>query len=93
MIIDNKMLNSLADLSRLQISHSEKEKLSADLNSVLAYFDVLNSIDMIDIQSTDDISPTPLRNDAVSPSCDRTEILQNAPSKSEEMFIIPKAID
>lgn len=92
MIIDDKMLNALADLSRLEISKSDKENISVDLNSILSYFEILNSIDLPKTQLNDDIDIR-LRNDIVVQSYDRNEILQNASSRSEEVFIIPKAID
>lgn len=93
MIIDDKMLNNLADLSKLEIQESERERISVDLNSILSYFEVLSNIDMTKIEQDDDILAALLRNDVVVPSYDRAEILQNASSRSDEMFIIPKAID
>lgn len=93
MIIDDKMLNALADLSRLEISKSDKENISVDLNSILSYFEILNSIDLPKTQLNDDATDIRLRNDVVVQSYDRNEILQNASSRSEEVFIIPKAID
>lgn len=92
MIIDDKMLNALADLSRLEISKSDRENISNDLNSILSYFEILNSIDLPKTQP-DDAANIQLRNDIVVQSYDRKEILQNASSRSEEVFIIPKAID
>jgi aspartyl-tRNA(Asn)/glutamyl-tRNA(Gln) amidotransferase subunit C len=81
-------------LAHLQFSPEEKEKLTAQLNTILTYMDQLNTL------NTDQIEPLShvialsnvFREDVTSPGVSRQEALKNAPARTEKFFKVPKVI-
>jgi aspartyl-tRNA(Asn)/glutamyl-tRNA(Gln) amidotransferase subunit C len=95
MLIDNKLISFLENLSCIALSDEEKNILTEDLQKIL------NIITPITGLNTDGVSECthPLNNvnifrdDEVTPSFDRELILKNAPVKNEEFFIAPRTVE
>jgi len=85
----------VALLSRLRLTPEEKERLTRDLNVILAQFEILQRLD------TTDVAPTPhplpmqnvLREDSVGASLDRHKFLTQAPDAREEFFVVPRVVE
>jgi aspartyl-tRNA(Asn)/glutamyl-tRNA(Gln) amidotransferase subunit C len=84
----------VAALARLSFTDEEKQKLTGELNAILAYMEELNSLDtsavaplshVIDVQDV-------FREDVHVPSLPREEALKNAPSATDKFFRVPKVI-
>lgn len=95
MIIDDKLITYLEDLSRLHLTDEEKAKAKEDLGKILAYIDKLNELDT----STTEAMSHPFeftnnfRRDEVKASTDRELILQNAPEKKDGCFKVPTTVE
>jgi aspartyl-tRNA(Asn)/glutamyl-tRNA(Gln) amidotransferase subunit C len=84
----------VAALARLSFTEEEKQKLTAQLNEILRYMELLNTVD------TDNVEPLShvielqnvFREDVLRPSLPREEALKNAPARTEEFFKVPKVI-
>ena len=86
MKITEEMVDYIALLSRLKPDAEEKVQMTAELEKIL---------------DTDGVEPLshvfPIRNvmrsDEVSSSFPREELLKNAPSRDDEAFLAPKAVE
>lgn len=95
MKITEELVDYCAALSRLALEPAEKAKITAELERILDYMDVLGALD------TDEIAPMchvfPLKNrmrpDAVMPSTDRAALLANAPIPHPTAFLVPKTVE
>jgi len=95
MEIDEKLIAYLEDLSSLSLSDGEKTRLMGDLEKILGYMASLETLDTSGVTERshpfDNVNV--FRADEVTPSFDRKLILENAPCKSDEMFIAPKTVE
>lgn len=95
MNINTEMVDYIAELSRLELQTGEKQAMTAQLEQIIAYMDVLSKLDTEDVEPMSHVFPVKnvLREDEVEPSQDRTELLAGAPVPDEEAFLVPKAVD
>ncbi len=92
--ITRQEVRRVADLARLDLSESEEEKITGQMNGILAYMEKLNELD------TTDVAPTThaiqlqnvFRPDVVHESLNRGESLANAPETDGVNFVAPKVI-
>lgn len=94
-MISESDIVKLAKLSRLKLSPSETSKLTTDLNSILEYAKVLQSIDVSKIEPMSHVhgSTNIFREDAVRPSFPVEQTLANAPDSSGRFIRVPIVID
>jgi aspartyl-tRNA(Asn)/glutamyl-tRNA(Gln) amidotransferase subunit C len=93
--IDDKLINHLALLSRLELSDKEKESLKRNLSEILGYVDKLESLNTKDIKQllhTMD-NKNVFRPDEAKPGFSKEEALQNAPEKEAGFFKVPRVIE
>ena len=81
MEITKEMVDYVSTLSRLKLDEAAKEKMQGELQQIIAYMDVLNTLDTEGVE------------DEVKPSTPREALLRNAPVPDEEAFLVPKAVD
>lgn len=95
MKITEEMVDYVSILARLKLPQEEKTRMTGELEQILAYMDVLNSLDTADIEPMSHIFPLKnvLRSDEVVPSEDRSVLLANAPVPDEEAFLVPKTVE
>ena len=92
--ITRQEVRHVALLARLELSESEEERMTGQMNGILEYMDKLNELD------TKDIVPTThaiqlqnvFRPDSIHDSIDRKDSLANAPSTDGVNFVVPKVI-
>jgi aspartyl-tRNA(Asn)/glutamyl-tRNA(Gln) amidotransferase subunit C len=89
-----KDVEHVASLARLSFSEDEKLKLVEQLNTILEYVDQLNELDTADVEPLSHVIELSnvFRKDELRPSLSREEALQNAPSRTEKFFKVPKVI-
>ena len=94
-MIDTRMVDYIAELSRLELQAGEKQLMTAELEQILAYMDVLNRLDTTGVEPMSHVFPVKnvLREDEVSPSQDRAELLAGAPVPDKEAFLVPKTVE
>ena len=95
MNIGMDMVDYIAELSRLELQAGEKQAMTAQLEQIIAYMDVLSKLDTKDVEPMSHVFPVKnvLREDEVEPSQDRAELLAGAPVPNGEAFLVPKAVD
>lgn len=95
MIINTELVNYISELSRLELQCGEKQAMTAQLEQIIAYMDVLNKLDTQDVEPMSHVFPVKnvLREDEAMPSQDRTELLAGAPVPDGEAFLVPKAVE
>lgn len=95
MKIDEKLVDYVANLARLELSSEERVQSAADLSRILEYMDSLNELD------TEGVEPMShafemtnvFRADVLLPSLPAEEILQNAPKQKDGCFLVPKSVE
>ena len=95
MKITTEMVDYISELSRLKLPEEEKEKMTGELEQILAYMDTLNALDTSGVEPMSHVFPLKnvLRSDEVVPSGDRAELLANAPVPDEAAFLVPKTVE
>lgn len=94
MKIDDKTLDRIAVLAKIEINEHEREKLKSDMSSILDWVEKLNELDTEDTepitQMTKEINR--LRDDNEVKNLSNIEALENAKIKSDGFFVVPKVI-
>lgn len=95
MKITMEMVDYISELSRLRLPQEEKERMTGELEGILAYMDVLNTLDTEGVEPMSHVFPVKnvWREDEVVPSGDREALLRGAPSSDGEAFLVPKAVE
>lgn len=95
MKITDELVDYLSALSRLSLPEEEKAAVAEELERIVDYMDVLNTLDTRDVEPMSHVFPLKnvTRPDAAEPSTDRALLLQNAPVPDEEAFLVPKAVE
>ena len=95
MEFDKKSLLKLGKLARISISDDKLNNLSKDLNSILEFVDQLKEIktDQVDPTSNSLNQKLEVRDDEVDTKNSAEDILENAPEKEMDFFVVPKVIE
>ena len=95
MKITTEMVDYISVLSRLKLPQEEKEKMTGELEQIIAYMDTLNALDTSGVETMSHVFPVKnvLREDEIVPSFDRRELLKNAPGADEEAFLVPMTVE
>ena len=95
MEFDKKSLLKLGKLARISISDDKLNNLSKDLNSILEFVDQLKEIktDQVDPTSNSLNQKLEVRDDKVDTKNSAEDILENAPEKELDFFVVPKVIE
>lgn len=96
MKIDEKTLDRIAELARLDYSDSAaRQAILADMEKVLAFVERLNEVDTEGVEPlifmTDEADV--LRDDVAEVSITKKEALMNAPVKDSDYFKVPRVLD
>ena len=94
MSVTIKDVEHIASLAKLSFSEEEKQKLTSELNEILAYMEQLNRVDTTNVEPLSQVVPmnNVFRQDELKPPLSREEVLQNAPAKTEQFFRVPKVL-
>ena len=95
MAITLKDVEHVANLARLEFSDEEKKTLMNQLNRILEYMEKLNELDTSKVEPLSHVIPLTnvFREDKVKPSLSVSDVLKNAPAKTEKFFKVPKVIE
>ena len=95
MEFDKKSLLKLGKLARISISEDKLNNLSKDLNSILEFVDQLKEIktDQVDPTSNSLNQKLEVRDDKVDNKNSSEDVLENAPEKEMDFFVVPKVIE
>jgi aspartyl-tRNA(Asn)/glutamyl-tRNA(Gln) amidotransferase subunit C len=95
MSIDKAKIKHTAKLARISFDEKQIESLSKDLSNIFNFIEKLNKINTENIKPLTSILDRSLRTrkDKITDGGIRNKILENAPKKNEEFFIVPKVIE
>lgn len=92
MIIDDKLLKRLENLSAIQVVDDKKEEIKSQLSEILNFVENLNKINLPkDIPHRN--APTNLREDSPIDAKIADDVLKNAPKAEGRFFIVPKIVE
>lgn len=95
MQVDDKLIEKLAHLSRLEFENESKEEIKKDLTRILAFVDKLNELNTDNVEPlvymTDEINV--LREDEVKQTISQDEALKNAPKHDSDYFRVPRVVE
>jgi aspartyl-tRNA(Asn)/glutamyl-tRNA(Gln) amidotransferase subunit C len=95
MRIDAAVVQKVAALSRLRVDPGEEGRFVKELQSILAYVEQLQALDVSGIEPTSQVGAgagAPLREDRVVPSDVREEALAQAPDRDGDYFRVPRVV-
>jgi aspartyl-tRNA(Asn)/glutamyl-tRNA(Gln) amidotransferase subunit C len=94
MIVNDELIDNLAELACLEFTAAEKEELKKDLGRMINFIDKLNELDTTgkepQLHMSEEINT--LRADVLEGSVSREEALKNAPLTDGIFFKVPKVI-
>lgn len=93
--LDRQTIERLAALARIQLTPAETAALEEHLHRLLFYIEKLNQVNTEGIEATahavDIVAP--LRADQVTNHPNTEALLQNAPARSGDSFVVPRVIE
>lgn len=95
MAIDRSIVENTALLARLALSEDERQRLEAQLSSILEHIAVLGEADTGHVSATAHILPLEnvMSRDQSRPSCSPEEMLANAPHREEDYLRVRAVLD
>ena len=92
--VDDKLINDLSRLAKLQFDKQSSEKMKEDLDTILGFVEKLSEV------NTDDVDPlifmseevNVLREDAIANEVSQENALKNAPQKDSDYFKVPTVL-
>lgn len=95
MKITDELIDYISELSRLELSHEEKEGRKKDLTDILDYMDKLSELDTEGVaeMSHPFNEVNRFREDVVTNEDRREEMLANAPDKKGDFFKVFKTVE
>lgn len=95
MKISREEILHIAKLADLEIEESEIEKYMLHLQDILNFANIVNNapVDGLDVTIGANEKKNVFRKDEIKVFEDNEALLQNAPSKEQNMFKIPKVIN
>ncbi len=95
MKITEELVDYVCVLSRLKLDDGERAAMAGELEQIVSYMDVLDTLDTSGVEPMSHVLPVSnvLRPDVVEPSADRESLLRGAPKRDAETFLVPKAVE
>ena len=92
--VDDKLIDDLSRLAKLQFDKQSAEKMKEDLDTILGFVEKLSEV------NTDDVDPlifmseavNVLREDAIANEVSQENALKNAPQKDSDYFKVPTVL-
>lgn len=93
--ITREEVQRLAALARLRLEEGEVTTLSGQLETILAYVELLGEVDVREVEPTAHALSlaTPLREDRPRPSLDPERAVEEAPAAAGTAFAVPGVLE
>ncbi len=91
-VIDDETIEYVAILAKLELTDEERAQAGKDMGRMLDYIDKLAELDTDGVEPMSHIFPVQnvFREDEVTNSDIREQLLANAPQQKEGMFVVPR---
>ena len=95
MSLDQEAVKRIATLARLKLSTDRIGPMQQDLNNILHFIDQLNEVDTSHTEEMawGNVAKMPFREDQITDGNYVDKILENAPEKTCNMFVVPKVVE
>ena len=96
MAISQKDIETVAHLARLHLSENEEQEVLGSINSILTMIDQMQAVDTTNVEPlahANDAARQRLREDVVTETNQRDNLLKLAPSAENGLFLVPKVIE
>jgi aspartyl-tRNA(Asn)/glutamyl-tRNA(Gln) amidotransferase subunit C len=95
MAVDKDTVRRIAHLARMAVTEAEIPHLAGELNTILAFVEQLNEVDVSAVEPMTSVIPMRMkrRADRVIEGGDPDAILTNAPVGEDHFFIVPKVVE
>ncbi|MEE1026080.1 MAG: Asp-tRNA(Asn)/Glu-tRNA(Gln) amidotransferase subunit GatC [Acutalibacteraceae bacterium] len=92
-MFDTKLTAHLAELSKLEFTETELEKIAKEMDDIIALMDTVSDFEDNDTTTVNSaVGIREIRADEAKSSFDREDILKNAKHSSEGCFTVPKVV-
>ena len=93
-MISNETIEYVGILAKLELSGEERERAKKDMGRMLDYIDKLSELDTEGVEPMTHVFPVQnvFREDIVTNSDTREQLLSNAPEQKDGMFVVPKTV-
>lgn len=92
MKIDRAEARRIADLAHLEFDDAGLDRMAGEMTEILSYIDQLREVDVTGFEETASGAATPMRDDVLQPSTDRSAVEANAPEWKDGFFVVPPVI-
>jgi aspartyl-tRNA(Asn)/glutamyl-tRNA(Gln) amidotransferase subunit C len=94
-VIEPRDVEHVARLARLVLSEADRERMRAELNTILDYIEKLKRVEVEGVEPTTQAVPlvNVMREDEVEPSVPGEAMMANAPDRAGEFFRVPRIIE
>ncbi|MGY8987499.1 MAG: Asp-tRNA(Asn)/Glu-tRNA(Gln) amidotransferase subunit GatC [Flavobacteriales bacterium] len=94
MEVNNKLIQDIAKLAKLEFDKKSTEEMKGDLEKILSFVDKLNEIDTKGVEPliymSDEVNV--LRADEITEETSQEDALKNAPQKDSDYFKVPTVL-
>jgi aspartyl-tRNA(Asn)/glutamyl-tRNA(Gln) amidotransferase subunit C len=92
--IQPEEVREIAALARLRLDDAEVERMTHDLDAILAYIETVTNLDTGDAEPMTHAVPfdCPMRDDEVGPMLPVDRALANAPRREDGFFEVPRVV-
>lgn len=93
-MIDDETIEYVSILAKLELSEQEREQAKKDMGRMLDYIDKLGELDTEGVEPMSHVFPVQnvFREDIVTNSDMREQLLSNAPEQKDGMFMVPRIV-
>ena len=95
MSVDASTVRRIAHLARIAVADEEVEHLRGEINAILAFVEQLSEVDVTGVEPMTSVTPMAMkkRADVVTDGGDADAVLQNAPAREGNYFVVPKVVE
>jgi len=93
--VTREVVDHIAQLAKLALSEEERDRMTRELNRILAYIDEVMAVDVEGVEPLHHVldMTNVFREDVPGPCLTREQALLNAPDRTEEYFRVPRVIN
>ena len=95
MSVDAQTVRRIAHLARIAVADDEVEHLRGELNAILAFVEQLSEVKVEGVEPMTSVTPMAMkkRADVVTDGGNADAVLQNAPAREGNFFLVPKVVE
>jgi aspartyl-tRNA(Asn)/glutamyl-tRNA(Gln) amidotransferase subunit C len=95
MSVDQATVKKIARLARISVQESAIPELQTELNAILGFIEQLKEVDVSGIEPMTSVVDMQMkqRQDIVNDGENAARVLENAPAREDDFFVVPKVVE